>query len=313
MRLFFRLFSCLTLLVLLGCAAGQTSRTATPVPEASLTSAVPATQAAPTPAGPALLETATLLPILSETPSPTPIPLTIDPTYLNFPSVTPSPTLDPSLILLRIVSPGPMSKVVSPIEFVAHIAPDYTGTTRIELIGEDGTELYRKVFKTFSNIGYYTRVAEKVNYEINGAAEMGRLQISTVDSKGRLLALNSVRILLQAVGQNELTPPYAVQDRVLLRYPKNRAEVSGGDLPVTGEFLPANDQPLVLELIGPEGQILSSRILQLAPAAGQYQTFTTNLPYQVTETTTVRLILRQADDRIDGTAYLFSLKLILRP
>jgi hypothetical protein len=59
-----------------------------------------------------------------------------------------------------------MSKVVSPIEFVVHVSPDYAGTTRVELIGEDGTELYRKIFKTFSNVGYYTRVDEKIDFEI---------------------------------------------------------------------------------------------------------------------------------------------------
>lgn len=311
MRLFSQILATMTLLFLLGCAAGQTTGP-TPNPPTS-SPVVILTVAPPSSTVPAALGTATLLPILSETPSPTPIPLTIDPTYLNFPSVTPSPTLDPSLILLRIVSPGPMSKVVSPVEFIVHIAPDYTGTTRIELIGEDGTELYRKVFKTFSNIGYYTRVAEKVSFELNGAAEIGRLQVTTTDSKGRILAHNSVRVLLQAVGQNEFTPPYAVQDRVLLRYPKTKTEISGGDLPVTGEFLSANDQPLVLELLDLEGHVLSSRLLQLSPADGKYQAFTTNLPYQVSELTQARLVIRQADDRIDGTAYLFSLKVTLRP
>lgn len=317
MRQYLKILPVLTLIVLLGCSRGQTDLSPTagsPDLSTPLTSAL--TQAAPAPAAsliPLNQVTATLLPILSETPSTTPVPLTLDPTYLNFPSVTPSATLDPSLILLRIVSPGPMSKVISPIEFVVHIAPEYTGATRIELIGEDGTELYRKVFKTFSNIGYYTRVADKIDFEIKGAAEIGRLQISTSDSKGRILAFNSVRLLLQAVGENEFTPPFAIQDRVLLRYPQKADEISGGDLPVTGEFLPANDLPIILELIDTEGNVLASRILQIGPADGKYQPFTTTLPYQVSAKTSVRLVIRQSDDRIDGYAYLYSLKLSISP
>jgi hypothetical protein len=257
--------------------------------------------------------TPTLQPILSSTPSATPIPPTINPTYLNFPTVTPSPTLDPSKILLRIVAPGPMSKVVSPIEFLVHIAPDYAGTTRIELIGEDGAELYRKVFKTFSNIGYYTRVEEKISFEIKGTAEVARLQISTIDEKGRMKAFNSVRLLLQAVGDNEFTPPYAVQDRVHLQFPKRADEIQGGTLPVMGEFMPANDKPIVLELIDFDGNVIGSRILQLAPADGKYQQFTTIIPYQLAQKTQARLVIRQSDDRIEGLVYLFSIKLLLNP
>jgi hypothetical protein len=317
MKRILKLFPALVFVVLLGCSRGQTAGLPLPRP---VVSASPGTLP-PTPGiaqilpsiTPVDVTTATLLPILSETPTDTPVPPTIDPTYLNFPSVTPSPTLDPSRILLRIVSPGPMSKVISPIEFVAHVSPDYAGTTRIELIGENGAELYRKIFKTFSNIGYYTRVDEKINFEIKGAAEMARLQISTLDEKGRIKAFNSVRLLLQAVGENEFTPPYAVQDRILLRYPKVGDEVSGTDLPVTGEFQPANDQPVVFELVDINGNVLGSRILQLAPADGKYQQFTTTIPYQSEKKTPARLIIRQSDDRIDGLAYLFSIKLQIGP
>jgi len=307
----------LIFVVLLGCTRGQPGGVALPSPvvsaPAEVSSVTPDVALIPPSITPLDVTTATLLPILSETPTDTPVPPTIDPTYFNFPSATPSPTLDPSRILLRIVSPGPMSKVVSPIEFIVHVSPDYAGTTRVELIGEDGTELYRKIFKTFSNIGYYTRVDEKISFEIKGAAEMARLQISTLDEKGRIKAFNSVRLLLQAVGENEFTPPFAVQDRMLLRYPKVGDEVSGSELPVTGEFQPANNQPLVFELVDINGNVLGSRILQLEPANGKYQQFTTTIPYQLAKKTPVRLIIRQSDDRIDGLAYLFSIKLQISP
>jgi hypothetical protein len=286
-----------------------------PAVSPSLESSLPVETATEIPATPIPLDqtTATLQPIPSRTPTSTPIPPTINPTYLNFPSVTPSPTLDQSRILLRIVAPGPMSKVVSPITFIFHVAPEYTGTTSIELIGEDGVELYRKIFKTFSNIGYYTRVEEKISFEIKGAAEMARLQVSTLDAKGRMKAFNSVRVLLQAVGENEFTPPYAVQDRILLRYPKLGDEISGGNLPITGEFQPANDKPVIFELVDIDGNVIGSRILQLAPSDGKYQQFTTIIPYQLDKPTQARLVIRQSDDRIDGLAYLFSMRLQVSP
>jgi hypothetical protein len=317
MKRFLKLIPVLAIVVLLGCSRGQVGGITLPSPVVSPLSKSLSPTRNVTPIPPSMTPlnqtTATLLPILSSTPSETPIPPTIDPTYLNFPSVTPSATLDPSRILLRIVAPGPMSKVVSPIDFVFHVSPDYTGTTSIELIGEDGAELYRKIFKTYSNVGYYTRVEEKIDFEIKGAAEVARLQVSTLDAKGYVKAFNSVRLLLQAVGENEFTPPYTVQDRVLLRYPKLGDEISGGELPVTGEFEPATDKPVVFELIDIDGNVIGSRILQLGPADGNYQQFTTTIPYQLVKKTQARLVIRQSDDRIDGLAYLFSMKLLVAP
>ncbi|PWH16609.1 MAG: hypothetical protein DDG60_03765 [Anaerolineae bacterium] len=270
--------------------------------------------------GPTL--TATFPTILSE-PTLTPTVALLTPSATSpwrrtrTPSPTPTITLTPTLdvttrIPLRIVSPGPLSKVVSPIPFIVHITPDYTGLTRIELIGEDGRELYRKVFKTYSNIGYFTRVDEKITFQIPGAAEIARLQISTYDPKGNILAFNSVRLLLLSTGENQFTPPYPAQDRIGLRL-KREAEIAGGTLNLEGEINPINDTPLIIELFDPDGRIVGSRLVQLAPADGKFQPFRTDIPYQVLERTPIRLVLRQSDDRISGLAYLYSLPIFLSP
>jgi hypothetical protein len=266
----------------------------------------------------------TLPPAITETPTPeaaTPIPLNLSPTSsrnTRTPTPTPTITLTPTLdftsrIQLRIASPGPLSRVISPIQFVAHIDPNYTGLTRVELIGEDGRELYRKVFRTYSNIGYFTRVDEKVNFEIKGAAEIARLQISTYDARGNMLAFNSVRLMLFAVGENQPSPNYPAQERIGLRGLKREAEISGGVLNLEGEINPINDTPVIIELFDSDGRIIGARLLQLAPADGKYQQFTTSVPYQVSERTPARLVIRQSDDRISGLAYLFSLPLFANP
>lgn len=314
---------------LLGCTRLEQAASAPlPTPEPS-----PAPQT-PAPAPAATLPTATLAPLNQPTLAqevtptlgvaaftPTSPPLTPSPTSpwrrTRTPSPTPTITLTPTLdvttrIQLRIVSPGPLSKVVSPIQFVAHIDPNYAGLTRVELIGEDGRELYRKVFRTHSNVGYFTRVDEKVTFEIRGAAEMARLQISTYDAKGNILAYNSARLILFSAGENQFTPPYPAQERLGLRL-KREAEITGGALNLEGEINPINETPLIIELFDEQGRIVGSRLLQLAPADGKFQLFTTSIPYQVTERTPIRLVLRQSDDRISGLAYLYSLPIFLSP
>jgi hypothetical protein len=216
-------------------------------------------------------------------------------------------------MLLRIAVPGPMSKVVSPINFVAYISPDFTGQTRIQLLGENGRELYSKAYRTHSNIGYTTRVEENISFEIHGTSEVGRLQISTVDEYGRMQAFNSVRLLLLSVGQTQLNQSSPALERVLLRLPKKDSEISGGVLTVEGEILPVNDTSLVLELYDIAGNIMGSRILTLQHANGAYQSFSTTIPYQANQKTPARLVVRQSDDRIGGLAYLFSQKVMIAP
>ena len=254
----------------------------------------------------------TRTPTRTRTPTLTPT-ITLTPTPTSTSTLTPTPELQTELFLLQIVAPGPMSKVISPIELGLHIASEYTGLTRIELIGEDGTKLFVKPFRTYPNLGYFTRVDEKIDYEIRGAAELARLQISTFDGFGRMQAYNSVHILLQAVGETEVTTTATIQDRLLLRYPGAKEVISGSSLIVMGEYNPANDLPVMLELIDEDGKVVGSRILQLSPADGTYQSFMTSIPYEVSKKTFVRLVIRQSDDRIDGLAYLFSRVLTIGP
>lgn len=205
-----------------------------------------------------------------------------------------------------------MSKVVSPIDFVAHISPDFVGNTRIELIGEDGRLIAAYHIRTFATDST-TKVSQKVAFEIHGAAEVARLQISTFDQGGHMQALNSVRLLLLSVGNNELNPPYPPVERVLLRTPKWDAKVSGGVLNVQGEIQPIDDLPVVAELYDTNGNILGSRILTFKHADGTYQPFNAAIPYEVQKPVAARLVIHQDDDRIAGLAYLYSVEISVSP
>lgn len=319
-RLFRLVFSWLALTLLLGCSlSDQLPRpsipSVTPLPLSEITPSLEVLPSGPTvivlPRGPSATLAADASATAALTLSPT---RTLRPTRVVIsPTITGTPTLDPFNVGLRIAVPGPMSKVTSPIDFVVYIAPDYTGGTRIELIGEDGRSLYAKAFRTFPNIGYTTRVAESVSFEIHGVAEVARLQVSTMDQYGRLQAVSSVRLLLLSVGENQFSPAYAPVERVLLRNPKRGDEVSGGVLNIQGEIQPMNDLPVVLELYDSDGKSLGSRILSLQHADGTYQLFSASIPYQIDKKTPARLLIHQDDDRIAGLAYLYSIEMLLAP
>ena len=229
---------------------------------------------------------------------------------------TPGPTYTPTSIpehdkgIIEFIAPGPMSKVVSPISLRINIKIGDSEKMQVDLFGEDGRLLSRTVKKVpTSNHGILQSV--KIPFEIRTTAEVGRITISTLDKAGRIQALKSVRVLLLSSGENEITPVGNPSEPVGVVSPVKGESVLGGVLNVRGDVWPFNLQPIILELIGPDGKSLGLRILTVDNANPQL--FETTIPYKVTEETSARLTIRQDDDRMEGLFYVYSQIVLLNP
>ena len=285
-------------LFLTGCNLTGT-RPPTPFPEGYLPTVVALTAAAlpsRTPIAPTSTETRTPTP--SATPSPT----------ATFP-----PTSAPSLPLpaIHVLSPGEMSKVISPIILKSYIRPGAGGEISVELLGEDGRLLARDLFyrNTVLVEGAYVKL--EIPFETRAAAEIGRLQISTKDEFGRPLEIFSLRLLLLSVGVNDINRSATAYPRAVFFYPEAEEEIYGGFLPVIGEMQAYNDNPVILELVDEDGKTLGLRTLILE--AGSRESFETSIEYEVDEQVSARLIIRQADEGFEGRVYLHSQIVILNP
>jgi hypothetical protein len=245
--------------------------------------------------------TPTVLP--SRTPRPTLSP-TPQPTFTR----TTIPGHDPAAI--QIFAPGPMSKVVSPITLRMNIVAGDSEKVQVDLYGEDGRLLTRNV-KRVPTSGKGVPQQIKIPFEIRAAAEVGRITVSTTDKAGRMQSLNSVRILLLSSGVNEINPPGNPSEPIGVFHPQAEDEVSGGVLTIRGDVWPFNLNPVILELLDPEGKSMALRILNLSQLNPQL--FETTLPYKVSEPTVARLTIRQDDDRIDGLFYVYSQEIVLNP
>ena len=287
----------------------------TPYPESYLPTVIALTAAASQPdqAGPSA---GSPLPALDPALTPTPLP----PTETLVPSATPSPT--PTLSsappdgMIRLAAPGPMSKVVSPLRLIAYVVPGARGRYQVELLGEDGRLLARKV-EVHPAPAYspWVYVAMDIPFEIRAAAELARLQISAEDEFGRLQAVMSVHVLLQSGGRDVINPSGGTGERAWLSSPLAGSQVTGGEVVVSGKFRPFNEESFIIELLDQDGRALGTRVLELglASAPDGYIPFSTTVPYRVGAPTPARLVLRQADPRITGLMYLHSLELILKP
>jgi hypothetical protein len=240
------------------------------------------------------------------------------------PTDTPEPTLTPTpqatytattipgheSAAIEIQAPGPMSKVVSPINLRMNIVSGESEKIQIDLYGEDGSLLSRTVKQLRRSSDGVDQVI-KIPFEIRTAAEVARLSVSTSDKVGRTQALNSVRLLLLSAGDNEITPAGNPSEPFAVFSPGIKDEASGGVLNIRGDVWPFNLKPVLVELIGPDGKSLGLRILNIENLNPQL--FETSISYKVDEPTLARLTLRQQDDRMDGWFYVYSQEILLNP
>ena len=268
------------------------------------------------------------LEMVSPPPETTPIlegTFTLEPTITEtlppFPTLTPSPTLEPtnkpqpvagsSVIQLSI--PGPLSKLVSQVGVYGSAIPGYGNLGRIFLYGEDGRLLDSELLQL--NTKYiWAYFLWTLDFEIQGAGELGRLTMTTKDEYGRFNAVYSVHLLLLTEGFSVINPPGDFKERAIIEQPGPGDRIAGGKLPVSGEMRPFSSAPLVVELIDRARNVLAVQEVAITPAPDDiYVPFQVDLPYSITTGTWALLVVRQPDDRIDGTMYLFSQEVYLNP
>ncbi|MCC6500679.1 MAG: hypothetical protein IT313_10470 [Anaerolineales bacterium] len=243
----------------------------------------------------------------------------ITPTRTSKPTstFTPAPTFTSTSIpghkqsAVLITSPGPMSKVVSPITLKMDIVTGKSKIVLVELFGEDGRLLTRTLKQYVPTFTKGILQTIEVSFEIRAASELGRLTVSTQDEFGRVQSLNSVRVILLSSGVEELTPPGNPSEPVRVFNPLPKEQPSGGVVNLRMDWWPFNLEPVIVELIDPEGRSLGLRVIsvtQLNP-----QMVETTIPYAISEPLSARLTIRQDDDRIPGLFYLFTQEVMLNP
>ena len=270
--------------------------------------------------------TATPLPP-TRTPTPT---ITIEPSATvrprwPFPTRTPTNTATatmtatptPPLASLNITKPGLYSKIISPYRIEAMVLPGADGLVRVRLVGEDGRMMVDQLLDSSYTKGASIWIAPYLEFNISAAAELARLEIGTQDRFGRRVSLSSVDLILMSVGRNQVNSSQVPFEPYLVRFPKAGQVVSGGEVWVSGLADPLSSNPLVLELIDEEGNVLGTAQVEVAEPSGDlsHTPFGVAIPYRVENALIpVRLTLRQeSDGRIPGTVALSSMEIVLGP
>jgi hypothetical protein len=289
-------------------SAGSTSM---PEPSYSLPTVVALT-------GQAIFSTAealTAIAVPAETlfPTETPIPPTA------MPSVTPTYAAGfTELAQIHVIAPGPMSSLTSPFNLQAMLISGESELVQVDLLGEDGRVLQRDLERVMHTYNGNFRIF-RLTFEIRAVSEAGYIRISTKDDFGRIQALNTMPVLLYSIGTTQVNPVgNMIYERVRLEGLEDGQEIFGGVLNLNGRFWPFNDQPVIVELLLPDGSPISSRMLTFKGI--DTQDFETTVPYKVTEPTLARLTIRQdnpllsvSDPDLKTYMYVFTTEVRLNP
>ena len=316
--------------LLSGCASLVNSGVPTPLP----TELLPTIIALTLEAGQAEVETSTLpasvtsiglQPVATQTPIPTlistltPTSIPVEPTGTPFLTSQPPPGIqtpfpDIPEAAIQIYRPGSLSRVISPIRVSAYLKPGAVGLVRIELRGEDGRVLVRQIKAFDAPSSAWANLSLELAFEIAAAAEMARLVIGVDDEQGRTKALNSVDLILLSIGEDDINPSDAVQERIVIQQPRIKALIQGGTLLVSGVAHPFSDRPLKAQLVTDENKVVGMRLAGVTlPEEGGYGAFAVELPYTVSELTPARLILYEDGENISEIRYLASREIVLSP
>ena len=103
---------------------------------------------------------------------------------------------------------------------------------------------------------------------MQAAGELGRLQITSLDSAGRISAVASLHLLLLSSGENQITPTGDLQESVLLDSPRRGGEISGGEVKLSGQMRPFNGQPVIIELVTKDGN--GAQLACRSPECGRW-------------------------------------------
>ncbi len=287
-------------LLLSGCAPPGASAGPTPFPADFVSTAVYLTAAS--------IDAATMsaaAPSVTSTATATFLPPTAEPTF----SPTPGPPVPMGALQLR--APGPMSRLVSPIQVKLTAIAGDAHTVEVDLLGEDG-RLLGRTLSAVSGDPEGNELFLKIPFEIRAAGETGYIQVSTKNGSGRVQSLITVPVLLLSSGENQVNPPGdTLYERIAFADLPPESTAAGGELAARGDMLPFSRQPMILELITDDGHDVSLRVLAVSGTG--WQPFKTTLPYKVGQPTSARLFVTESDDSLDGPVYIYSQPITLNP
>jgi len=205
---------------------------------------------------------------------------------------------------------------VSPIPVEIQLISGKEGRfLRIELHGEDGTLLMRKLIDLqLPEISGSRLVDAMIDFEIPGSSQNGLLIVQIDQGANFPLAINSTNLVLLASGESRIPVPAWQPQAIDIQQPAPGGEGNDGMITVSGFVQLDSDQPLKVQLISLEGKVVGQRLAGVGGSPGDsYKSFTAQVPYRVDQRTQSRVVVYCDDGPNGEITHLASVPIVLNP
>ena len=214
---------------------------------------------------------------------------------------------------ISIVTPGDGSVLTSPIHLIAELNQEVGSLVRITLVNDNNLTISRQLLRIDKGEDGSTRLETDLIFEIPTETTEALLTVSTLDDNHRLQSLRSVTLKLASKGQSTIQAHIADEPWLVIDEPKPMETIVGGQMTVSGTINPVNGNPIRFDLLKPSGAVVGTiQLLVTNPA--ETINFNIMLHYAfITETTDIRLVIRQLSDDFATDAILDSVPIYLVP
>lgn len=258
----------------------------------------------------------------SPTASPTTGPMSASTTAIVIEPELPAPTDTPGyppvgvpLEELSILSPGPGSQVIDPIQLGGFGGPSHLDRVQVRLYGEDGrlvTQGWSYLYVLPGNAGnFYASLPFKTSL----VGERGWLEVRSFgDRYGELRHLTTQEILLLSTGNPRIFPAMRGAEKITIFHPQEEAIIEGGTVIVIGAGWVDVDRPLTIQIIDSSGDVLASSDVPVdSPGPGQLGPFQATLEYEIPYPRWARVAVFERGDAVPEIIHYSSVEVWLRP
>lgn len=229
------------------------------------------------------------------------------------PTATPTgPQVSAEGIYLR--SPGPGSRVASPLAVAGAADPTFEQSLLTRLVDFEGTVLAEGPINIDAPVGERGPFAGELAFQVSAERPAALLVLATSPRDGGTTHLAAHIVTLLPAGPEELRTVQPHPERIQIHHPPGGSVVAGGQVRVAGFGLASFEQTLVVEVQDATGSTVGQAPLTVeAPDLGQPGPFEVAVAYQVDAAGPGRIAVRDPSPAYGGPVHLNSVEVALRP
>lgn len=229
---------------------------------------------------------------------------------------TPS-ALPPEALLIQ--SPGPLSRLTSPITITGLANQDFAGHVTVQLDSDaaSGIDIQPATVEQAgaSEPGDRGTFTATLNFPDSAVSENARITVLALSPRdGHVVHLATVPVALVAAGgQADIKATADHADDIVLQAPAEGDVETGGHIHVAGVAAPTFEQGLAIKVLDSTGAAVGTGVVTIGADAGQTGPFAVDVTYTVTEAQpgTVQVYSTSAKD--GAILHLASVEVSLQP